>query len=71
MLKFLPIFLVVAVNLSAVSVYFEKTPTGCRIAHHRIEGRQGAAIEHAPQDPGKFPGRGNKKQQRENQRNGH
>lgn len=71
MLKILTLCIFATVNLSAVSVYFDKTSSGCRIEHHRFDDRQGVAIHHPPQNPDKFPKRGNKKEQRDNKRNGH
>jgi len=63
MLKLVPLFLLVATNLSAVDVFFEKTDTGLRIEHHRIPGKNAAVVHHKPQDPNKFPGRGGGKKE--------
>lgn len=50
MYRFLAIFLLASVNLSAVEVYFS-----------RINEKRAAVIDHKPQDPRKFPGHGKKK----------
>ena len=71
MLKLLPIFLCVAVNLCAVECYCERNEKGNLVLlGHSFPNRKGVAIDHAPQNPNHFPKRGNKKQQRENKRNG-